>query len=296
MKFFPTQIDTFRNCPRKYFYNRDPEIRAKYSKSSPHLVLGNAVHDALQYFFDVSKVPVGERTYERLCDLLRDAWAGRNLFRRNRFKQEEARKQAFDGDRAVEKSWGEKGMNILYRFFQTADVTTVPLTTEQFHELRLTDRVTLGGKIDRIDRMPDGGLVVMDYKTGKPPRVRGATEIVGGSTATYRRLDHPDMAANDLQLAHYALLVSRKFRGKVVRCSYLYLNDDLDVGYTPDEDMLERKRVEILEMCERILAEQDFEPTPNPLCPWCDYRELCPKGDEWEKSRTPVVTQTEIPF
>ena len=29
--------------------------------------------------------------------------------------------------------------------------------------------VTLTGKFDRIDRMPDGGLAVIDYKTGQPP-------------------------------------------------------------------------------------------------------------------------------
>jgi ATP-dependent helicase/nuclease subunit B len=30
--------------------------------------------------------------------------------------------------------------------------------------------VTLGGKVDRIDRLADGGLAIIDYKTGKPPR------------------------------------------------------------------------------------------------------------------------------
>ena len=29
--------------------------------------------------------------------------------------------------------------------------------------------VTLTGKFDRVDRMPDGGLAVIDYKTGQPP-------------------------------------------------------------------------------------------------------------------------------
>ncbi|WP_315763953.1 double-strand break repair protein AddB [Sphingomonas sp. Y38-1Y] len=31
------------------------------------------------------------------------------------------------------------------------------------------ERVTLTGKYDRIDRMPDGSLGIVDYKTGKPP-------------------------------------------------------------------------------------------------------------------------------
>jgi ATP-dependent helicase/nuclease subunit B len=32
--------------------------------------------------------------------------------------------------------------------------------------------VTLTGKADRIDQFPDGGLAIVDYKTGKPPSTR----------------------------------------------------------------------------------------------------------------------------
>ena len=28
MKFFPTQLQTYQQCPRKFFYSRDKEIRA----------------------------------------------------------------------------------------------------------------------------------------------------------------------------------------------------------------------------------------------------------------------------
>ena len=36
--------------------------------------------------------------------------------------------------------------------------------------LELAPGVVLRGKIDRIDRLPDGSLVVLDYKTGHPPK------------------------------------------------------------------------------------------------------------------------------
>ena len=86
MKFFPTQLQTYQQCPRKFFYSRDKEIRAKYAKTSPAMLLGNAVHDALQMFFDISKTPMADRTYERLCGLFREAWAGRGIFARNLYK------------------------------------------------------------------------------------------------------------------------------------------------------------------------------------------------------------------
>lgn len=281
MKFFPTQLQTYQQCPRKYFYSRDKDIKAKYAKASPAMHLGNAVHDALQLFFDISKVPVASRTYERLCGLFREAWAGRGLFARNLYKQTEAREQAFGKDRDSEKAWGEKGLNILFRFFQTADVKAVPLTAEQFHEILLAPDVTLGGKIDRIDRNPDGSLVVLDYKTGKPPYKQSPESL----------------AKDDLQLAAYAVLVTKKFRGKVARCDYLFLDHELRLGYEPTDDLLAEKEAEILALCRTILADETFEPTPNNLCPWCDFRPICPKGDEWEKSHGPAAAAAdEIPF
>jgi len=284
MKIFPTQIETYLNCPRKYQCSRDPDLRRKYMKSSPHLVLGNAVHDALQMFFDLTKVPLAERKYERLCDLLRDAWAGRGLYKRNAWKQKQAREEAFGEDREAEKAWGQKGLNILYRFFQTQDVKAVPLTAEQFHELRLTEGIVLGGKIDRIDRLDDGSLHIIDYKTGKPPSAR----------------DQEQIAEKDLQLAAYALVVSRKFRGRVARCSYLYLNDELEVGFAPDDALLARKEAELADVCTRIAQAweaESFAPTPNPLCGWCDFLEICPEGQEYQRRRDAVAgDQADLPF
>ena len=142
--FYPTQIQTYLQCPRKYSYGRNKELKAKFSKASPHTVLGNAAHDALQAFFDLGKVKSAERTVERLHDLFRDAWAGRAMFSRNRWKQNEAREQAFAGDKPSEAGWGKKGLDMLWRFAQTADLAAQPLTAEQFHEIWLTENVTLG--------------------------------------------------------------------------------------------------------------------------------------------------------
>jgi ATP-dependent exoDNAse (exonuclease V) beta subunit len=285
--FYPTQIQTYLQCPRKYHFGRDRELKAKYAKASPHMVLGNAAHDALQVFFDVTKVKPGERTVEKLHELFRDAWAGRNHFSRNRWKQKEAREQAFGGDTATEAAWGKKGLDMLWRFVQTADLAAQPLTAEQFHEIWLTEHVTLGGKIDRIDRREDGALLVLDYKTGKPPRTpRAAGDEAPKAPAAgdaVRRSSRP-LGQDDLQLAAYALLVTRKFRGRVARCTYVYLNDDLDLFFEPTEDQLRAKEAEIVGICTRILDDKSFGATPNVLCPWCEYRPICPEGEAWVKA------------
>jgi len=47
----------------------------------------------------------------------------------------------------------------------------VPLAAETFGDAEVAG-VTLYGKVDRIDRLPDGGLAIVDYKTGKAPSPR----------------------------------------------------------------------------------------------------------------------------
>jgi RecB family exonuclease len=296
--FYPTQLQTYLQCPRKYAFSKDREVRAKYARASPHMVLGNAAHDALHAFFDVGKVAPGERTVERLQDLFRDAWGGRGIFVRNKFKQREAREQAFGADKEAESAWGRKGLDMLWRYFQTTDRAAVPLTAEQFHEVWLTERVTLGGKIDRIDRRADGSLEILDYKTGKPPRTRGplAGAPPAGQAPPSARVSRP-LGEDDIQLAAYALLVTRKFRGRVARCTYVFLNDDLDLWFEPTDADLAAKEGEITALCERILADGTFAATPNPLCGWCDYRPICPEGEAFAKDRADGAgAPEEVPF
>lgn len=50
-----------------------------------------------------------------------------------------------------------------------------PLAAEIWGEATI-DGITLGGKVDRIDRAADGGLVIIDYKTGTPPGPKAVAE------------------------------------------------------------------------------------------------------------------------
>jgi ATP-dependent helicase/nuclease subunit B len=50
-----------------------------------------------------------------------------------------------------------------------------PLAAEVWGQIE-TAGVTLGGKADRIDRMADGGLAIVDYKTGTPPSGRAVRD------------------------------------------------------------------------------------------------------------------------
>jgi RecB family exonuclease len=258
MKAFPTAIETYRNCPRKWSFDRDPDIKRRYRKPTQALYVGTCIHDALERFFDPMITPIPERTYERLVDELRAAWAGKHLRGRRAKERREERRALFGDDRATEAAVGEKAKHLLHRFFRTQDVTAVPYTAEQFHEAPL-GRHLLAGKVDRVDRLDDGTLKVVDYKTGK------------GKTAAQLRRD-------DLQLAAYALVVGRKYGMPVSRCSMIYLQEDAEVGFEPDAAWLAEKESEIAALLDRMESDGTCAPTPNVLCGWCDYRPLCPEG------------------
>jgi putative RecB family exonuclease len=265
MKSFPTSLETFRNCPRKYSFDRDPEIKRRYRRPTIETFIGSTIHDALEKFFDPAKTPIPARTYETLVQRLREAWSGKDIRGKWGVQRREERKVLFGADRETEAAAGEKAKHLLWGFARTQDLKAVPATAEAFHEVPLGGRHVLAGKIDRIDREGDA-LKVVDYKTGKSKTVE-------------------QIRAEDLQLAAYALIVSRKFRAPVSRCSMIYLQESREVGFEPDAAWLAEKEEALLGLLDAIVAEEGrpdgagkFAPTPNTLCGWCDYRPLCPEG------------------
>jgi superfamily I DNA/RNA helicase/RecB family exonuclease len=117
----------------------------------------------------------------------------------------------------------------------------------------------LRGRIDRVDRLPEGGYELIDYKTGKPSV---APELAG-----------------DLQLALYRLGARESWRIDADAGSYWYVLEDEKVSVPGAPDDRERVERTVLEVAEGIQA-QDFEPRPSyEICSWCDYRLICPASE-----------------
>ena len=280
VKYYPTQLETFRQCPLKYKCSRDPEIRDRYRRPTPQLYVGTCVHDALEAFFDVTRTPVSERTEATIDRLLRRAWAGVDLWSKRRKAREDEREKIFGADKELEASWGKHALNILHRYLLIADLTAVPFTAEQFHEAALKSGIVVAGKIDRIDRMDDGSLKIMDYKTGKPPP----------------RGDDESIAAEDLQLSTYAIVVRKKYRVPIARCSLIFVAHDQELGFTPTDEFLAGKAAIIEEIVREIEAETEFAPRENPFCPWCEYREICPVGKDIPAADARRTEEPDVPF
>ena len=120
-------------------------------------------------------------------------------------------------------------------------------------------RHTLRGRVDRVDRLPDGRYELIDYKTGP---------------AAHRRAAARGRAALALR--------GRRARGvgrAGVRQSYLYVLDDEKVPVPSDEIDRDWIAETVCEVADGIQA-QGFEPTPSyAACSMCDYRIACPAAE-----------------
>ncbi len=115
------------------------------------------------------------------------------------------------------------------------------------------------GRVDRVDRLPDGDYELIDYKTGER---KSEAEL-----------------ESDLQLALYRLAAREAWDVEAASGSYYYVLDADKVVAPTKPDDAERVERTVLQVGEGVLG-QDFEPRPSStVCAWCDYRLICPAAE-----------------
>ncbi len=133
-----------------------------------------------------------------------------------------------------------------------------PVWLEKKFDFKVGDH-HVRGRVDRVDRLPDGDYELIDYKTGE------------------RKSE--DELADDLQLALYRMAAREAWGIEASTGSYYYVLDGDKVAAPTKPDDAERVERTVLQVGEGILS-QDFEPRPSPkVCSWCDYRLICPAAE-----------------
>ena len=133
-------------------------------------------------------------------------------------------------------------------------------------ELRV--EVELGGVpflgfIDRLE-VEDDGLVVSDYKSGRPPPQR----------FEQRSLE---------QVLLYAAAVSQSHFGVPARVRLLYLGSKI-ISEEVTEERLEGVTQRLRDTWDAIASSRqrsDFPAKVGKLCGWCIYAEHCPEGESY---------------
>jgi DNA helicase-2/ATP-dependent DNA helicase PcrA len=230
-----SDIDTYRACPLRYKFARVLKIP---SPQTLHQRFGIAVHQALERYHASDHGSVQE-----MMELFEGCW------RRGGF-----------GDSDQERELHGKARAALVLYHQHLEAHEAePVWFERSFSFKLGPH-HLRGRVDRVDRLPDGAYEMIDYKTGRP---RSAEQL-----------------GDDVQLSLYAVGARESWEVEAERLSYYYVLDDLKVPVPSaemDPDWIARV---VAEVGEAILG-QRFEPTPSPsVCALCDYRITCPA---WER-------------
>ena len=120
----------------------------------------------------------------------------------------------------------------------------------------------VGGRIDRIDRRLEGGLVLRDYKTGRAPRDDGGI-FRGGK---------------QLQIPFYVLAAARLFPGEHVVSAFLdYVDGGRQVAFRP-ELVAGPEFKALLRDLVSLVGRGVFVQEPS-ACDFCDFTAVCgPKG------------------
>jgi DNA helicase II / ATP-dependent DNA helicase PcrA len=164
------------------------------------------------------------------------------------------------GDSNDELQFRDKAVNALTRYWELdASRKAEPRWFERSFSFRLGPHL-LRGRVDRVDQLPDGRYELIDYKTGKPK-----------SAADLRE---------DVQLSLYQMGARESWNLETSAQSYYYVLDNEKVPVEHSEEELDRVRGTVSTIAEGILA-QEFEPTPSrEICPFCDYRIICPAAEK----------------
>lgn len=249
--FSYSQLSSFLACPLQYkfaYILRIP-VKGKYTFS-----FGSTIHQTLQRFFELVKTSVALKQTDLFNNKSVTANKLPNLNDLLKIYQEAWIDDWYDSKQQQElyKQKGEKALRKFYDDWQ--EQKNIPERLENRFKLQVGEFI-LTGAIDRVDRLTDGSLEIIDYKTG-----------------TAKEKLEPD---NKRQLLIYQLAANQHLKEKVSKLSYYYIEDGKKLSFIgSDED--------IVEMKEKIIAtinqikQSDFAPNPSQhICKFCDFNKIC---------------------
>ena len=230
-----SDIETYRICPLKYKFARVFRIP---QEPTIHQRFGIVMHQVLERFHVEGGGPLS-----RLMDLFEVSW------RRSGFGESDDEQQFRDrAARALERYW---------RLDRESD--SEPVWFERSFAFKLGPHL-LRGRVDRVDRHPDGAYELIDYKTGK---AKTAEEL-----------------REDVQLSLYQMGARESWRLQTSAQSYFYVLTGEKVPVAHSSEELDRVKDTVATIARGILG-QEFEPTPSPdVCRLCDYRIICPAAEK----------------
>ena len=246
----PSDATGYDACPRKFALERALKVT---NPAGRYLAFGNLIHSVLE------------------------AAEKRAASESRRSSLEEARAHLDDllpeydlGSGSVREAWHRRAVLLLTRLYtEWPDRDAETVLVEHLVETELGG-VPWRGRIDRVERNPDGTICVVDYKTGKTPPPVGEV-------------------SRSLQLGFYLLAARDDGRvsrhGQVRRAEFWHpLADSPRRRITSfDPAHLEEARSRLVEIAGLVNGE-DWTPNPGKACRGCEVKPACPAWPEGQEA------------
>jgi putative RecB family exonuclease len=242
----PSKVSAFTSCPLAFRFS---QIERRPEPPSAPAVKGTLVHAALERLFWLH--PAGQRTpaaaaleLERAWDALRD--------------DPEVVELGLDEEAAA--AFLHDAGHLVENYFLLEDPNEPNTVGVELGVETELDGLRLRGIIDRLDVLPDGRLIVVDYKTGRAPSERFERGSLGG-------------------VQTYALLCESMLGQAPAEVRLLYLRQPLAITAVASDQTIrgQRKRaVAVWSAIERACDREDFRPNVGPLCDYCNFKSSCP--------------------
>ena len=232
-------VETYKRCPLQFKFEREWKLSREVHGA---LQYGAAMHRVLKTYYD--SVRLGRaKTDDELLQLFRDDIAAAGM------------QDGYQRDLYL-----EQGIEQLKEFLAGTHTTPRPevLHTEEWFDIEIAG-TKVAGRIDRIDRLPDGTVAIVDYKTGKARSQEDADD--------------------SLQLSIYAMAAQQKWGYRVGELTFHNLEGNVAVVSKRTEFQLEEVREDVQEVA-RNIAGGNFKAKIDYHCNFCAFRGLCPAREK----------------
>ncbi|HTA22431.1 MAG TPA: ATP-dependent DNA helicase [Terriglobales bacterium] len=232
-------VQTYETCPLQFKLDREWRIPGDAPAAMQY---GGTMHRVLRAYYDAVRQgrPMTEQS---LLDLFRTDLADAKI------------QDAYQHDLYL-----QQGIEQLKEFLTVCRRGEMPevLHTEEFFDVKV-GATTVVGRIDRVDKLPDGRVVITDYKTGKP-------------------LSQEDADAS-LQLSIYAMAAREKWGYSADHLAFYNLSENTSVLTHRSETQLQEAKAKVEDVAQNI-TEGKFDAKPSFSCRFCAYRVLCPATEK----------------
>lgn len=232
-----SRLKRFESCPKSFELHY---VRGLSSEPNDALRFGSLLHAVLERLFQwvIDEEFCGRLEDEHVIELYRDEWAHSGLAGLATYQE---------------------GLDILRAYLRDHPLIDHRDVLAVEQEFRLpVGPFELLGYIDRIDRVDDETVAVIDYKTNRLIFTREEVDA-------------------DLQLTVYLMAARRLWPwAKKVRLVFHLLRHGIRMETERTEEQLAAARDYIVSLAEQTEKATEYPPRLNPNCIYCDHRAQCP--------------------